>query len=123
MKRNRVLIGAVLAGAAVSGLPAWGAPPLPIPPSVLRDVERSARGEGPASVAGKNEQEKIALLKEKALGNDARASLAAIKELKGMGAVARPTTARPASSPARSAAPPSSSTSRRPTPRSRSPRP
>ncbi|MEZ0266396.1 MAG: CAP domain-containing protein [Phycisphaerae bacterium] len=91
MKRNRVLIGAVLAGAAI-GLPAWGAPPLPISPSVLRDVERSARGEGPASVSGKNEQEKIAQLKEKALGNDAQASLAAIKELKGMGAVARPTT-------------------------------
>ncbi|HYE20250.1 MAG TPA: CAP domain-containing protein [Tepidisphaeraceae bacterium] len=92
MKRNRVLISAVLAGAAVSGPPARGAPPLPISPSVLRDVERSARGEGPASVSGKNEQEKIAQLKEKALGSDAQASLVAIQELKGMGAVARPTT-------------------------------
>src|SRR5688572_11024607 len=92
MKRNRVLIGAVLAGAGIAGLPAWGGPPLPISPSVLRDVERSARGEGPASVSGKNEQAEIAQLKEKALGNDAQASLAAIKELKGMGAVARPTT-------------------------------
>ena len=52
MKRNRVWIGALVAGAALSGLPAWGAPPLPIPPSVLKDVERSARGEGPASVSG-----------------------------------------------------------------------
>jgi len=93
MRRVRgIVVGGV--GAFLLGAPlAWGRD-LPISPAVLREVERSARGEGGGTAAASGsraDETKIAALKEKALGTDS-AAVEAIKELKGMGAVARPAT-------------------------------
>jgi uncharacterized protein YkwD len=85
MKRHHWSVGLALFGAAG----AWAGPiPLPIPPSVLKEV---AEGKSAATPAGKKDQERIAGLKEKALGADAALVLPAVRELKGMGNVGRPT--------------------------------
>ena len=89
MSKHHWLI--VAAAAFCGGAATWAAVPggsLPIPPSVLKEV---AEGKPAASAAGEKDQARIAELKEKALSPDAAVSLPAIRELKGMGNVARPT--------------------------------
>ncbi|MDB5320284.1 MAG: Allergen V5/Tpx related [Phycisphaerales bacterium] len=89
MKRHRwVIVAAAICGGAAA---TWAAVPgggLPIPPSVLKEV---AEGKPAAGAAGKKDQEHIAALKERALTADSAVALPAIRELKGMGNVARPT--------------------------------
>jgi uncharacterized protein YkwD len=72
---------------ALAALP--GGSSLPIPPSVLKEV---AGEKGTTTTTGdKRDESRIASLKEKALGSDWTLALPAIRELKGMGNVARPT--------------------------------
>jgi hypothetical protein len=82
-----IVAAALFNGAAMT----WAAVPgggLPIPPSVLKEV---AEGKPAAGAAAKKDQARIAELKDKALSPDAAIALPAIRELKGMGNVARPT--------------------------------
>jgi hypothetical protein len=66
-----------------------GAPSgLPIPPSIIKEVETGKPTE-PSAIARQNE--KIAKLDKLARSTDAEVSYNALRELKGMGAVARPT--------------------------------
>jgi hypothetical protein len=91
MKQHQWIIAAAAAtfcGGAIALAAIPGGSGLPIPPSVLKEV---AEGKGASTAAGKKDQDHIAALKEKALGNDATVAMAAIRELKGMGNVARPT--------------------------------
>jgi uncharacterized protein YkwD len=85
MKRHLWIVTMGLLGGTVVEA---GPIPLPIPPSVLKEV---AEGKPASTPGGKKDQERIAALKEKALGADAAVAMPAIRELKGMGNVARPT--------------------------------
>src|SRR5205823_14786070 len=78
---------ALFAQCTLAALP--GGPNLPIPPSVLKEV---AGEKGTTTSTGdKRDEARIASLKENALGSDWSVALPAIRELKGMGNVARPT--------------------------------
>src|SRR5689334_12597171 len=90
MKRHLGWSGAFV-GTLLTGAAAMAAVPsgLPIPPSVLKEV---AEGKSPATDAKKGTEAKIAALKDKALNSpDSAESLAAVRELKGLGNVGRPT--------------------------------
>jgi len=97
MRRVRgIVVGGVGVLLVASPL-AWGRDGgLPISPAILREVERSAKGDAGAGTAkvsqSRADEAKISALKEKALGTDSAVAVAAIQELKGMGAVARPAT-------------------------------
>ncbi len=82
--RAIAILSTLTASAALAGGPSF----LPISPSVIREMEQ---GKGQSTAAGRNEVARIEALKEKALSDDAQVSTAALKELKGLGAIARPT--------------------------------
>jgi hypothetical protein len=90
MRRHQWIIAATatLCGGALALAAIPGGSGLPIPPSVLKEV---AEGKPSSTAAGKKDQDHIAALKEKALSGDSAIALPAIRELKGMGNVARPT--------------------------------
>src|SRR5829696_3957262 len=90
MKQRLGLAGAVLGTVFGVASALEGAPnSLPIPPSVLKEV---AEGKSPSTDPKKNTEAKIAALKDKALNSTESAeALAAVRELKGLGNVGRPT--------------------------------
>ena len=83
---------ACVALALAAGAPTNAKDFLPVPPSVIREVEGKPAPGGQGAVAAQKTQERIAALKIKAASNNWDEALAAIRELKGMGAVARPAT-------------------------------
>lgn len=84
MNRFVLVASLALSSTALAGAPNF----LPIPPSVIKEVET---GKPASASAAQQEQARIATLREKALNTDPSISLPAIRELKGMGASARPT--------------------------------
>jgi uncharacterized protein YkwD len=86
MKKQSWIAAAVLFTSA--GVFAAAPSGLPILPSVIKEVAKGGPSTGPGA---KDDQAKIAALKEKALGDDFSVALPAIRELKGIGNVARPT--------------------------------
>lgn len=87
MKRHHWIVATLCLG--TSGVLAAVPSGFPILPSVIKEVENG--GSASTGPAAKNDQAKIAALKEKSLGDDWSIALPAVRELKGMGNVARPT--------------------------------
>lgn len=85
MKKHPWFLAAVFFGSA--GVFAAAPSGLPILPSVIKEVANGGASTGPGA---KNDEAKSTSLKEKALDDDWSVALPAIRELKGMGNIARP---------------------------------